>query len=315
MGTLTTAVLPQWMRKRLDGRLPDYLDVKWWRDEDELVELAPLAEIGWFDLHVKAPALEAIARAEKLRWLSSAYAGVDWMPLEELHDRGVVLSCGAGLVANQGAEFAVMSMLTVARGYREIVRAQDRHDWLPKPPAMRELAGSRAMILGYGAIGQAITRILGGFGVDCIPVRSRPGDGVLGPDEWRSQLPTADWVIVSLPSTPDTAGMFGADALAAMKSDAWLVNYGRAEVVDQDALLDTLEREAIGGAILDLTMPEPLPPDHRLWDLDNAHVTMHLSGYPSHASRARSAERFLDNCERFRNGKPLEGQVDLLRGY
>jgi len=140
MGALTTAVLPQWMRKRLDGHLPEYLDVKWWRDEDELVELAPQAQIGWFDLHVKAAALEAIGRAERLRWLSSAYAGVDWMPLEELHERGVVLSCGAGLAANQVAEFAVMSMLAAARGYREIVRAQDRHDWLPKPPAMRELA-------------------------------------------------------------------------------------------------------------------------------------------------------------------------------
>ena len=86
-------------------------------------------------------------------------------------------------------------------------------------------------------------------------------------------------------------------------------------MVDQHALVDVLEREAIGGAILDLTEPEPLPADHKLWSLANAHITMHLSGIPNAASRARAAQRFLDNCERFRTGQPLEGQVDLVRGY
>lgn len=315
MGAVIPAVLPAWAREGLEGRLPDWLDVQWWEDEAQLIAHAPQAQIGWFDMHVKPPALEAISKARNLQWLCSAYAGVDWMPLADLKARGVTLSCGSGLAANQVAEFAVMSMLAVARGYREIVRAQDRNEWLAMPPSMEELAGSRALILGYGSIGQAIARMLRGFDVECVPVRSKSGDGALGPDEWRDQLASFDWVILSLPNTPGTEGMFGADEFAAMKHDAHFVNYGRAEVVDQAALTQALEDEAIGGAILDLTLPEPLPADHKLWSLDNAHITMHLSGIPNAASRARAAQRFLDNCERFRIGQPLQGQVDLDRGY
>ena len=309
------AVLPAWAKPGLEGKLPAWLDVAWWEDEASLLALAPTAQIGWFDMHVKPPALAAIAAAEKLDWLCSAYAGVDWMPLADLAARGVKLTCGSGLAANQVAEFAVMSMLAQRRGYREMVRAQDRHEWLQWPPSMAEMAGSRALILGYGSIGQAMGRMLAGFDVDCVPVRSRPGEGVLGPDDWRAQLGEFDWVVLTLPATPETNDMFGAGELAAMKADAVLVNYGRAEVVDQPALEAALEARAIGGAILDLTLPEPLPSDHKLWQLDNAHITMHMCGIPNDASRARAAQRFLDNCDRFRSGQPLEAQVDLLRGY
>ena len=309
------AVLPAWMRKRLEGRLPQWIEAAWWEDEAQLIELAPEAQIGWFDLHVKPPALEAISKARDLEWLNTAYAGVDWMPLTDLKARGVKLSCGSGLAAGQVAEFAVMSMLGFARGYRQIMRAADQHEWLSRPPSSREMAGSRALILGYGAIGQTIARMLSGFDVECVPVRSQPGDGVLGPDEWRSRLGEFDWLVLTLPATADTESMIGAAELAAMKGDAVLVNYGRAEVVDQSALMDALEKETIGGAILDVTLPEPLPADHKLWSLENVHITMHLCGIPNEASRARAAQRFLDNCERFRTGQDLEAQVDLVRGY
>ncbi len=315
MGTLTQAVLPGWMRKRLEDRLPQWIDAAWWNDEAELIALAPEAQIGWFDLHVKTPALEAISKARRLEWLNSAYAGVDWIPLADLKARGVRLTCGSGLAAGQVAEFAVMSMLSFARGYPEIIRAGNRRQWLSRPPSTREMAGSRALILGYGAIGQTMARMLEAFDVECVPVRSQSGKGVLGPDEWRSCLGEFDWVVLTLPATPDTHDMIGADELAAMRDDAVLVNYGRAEVVAQPALVDALERKAIGGAILDLTTPEPLPSDHRLWALENAHITMHLCGIPNEASRARAAQRFLDNCELFRTGQELAGQVDLERGY
>lgn len=316
---MTRAVLPAWARPDLDGCLPDWLEVAWWEDEASLLALAPTAEIGWFDMHVKAPALAAIAAADRLQWLSSAYAGVDWMPLADFAARGVRLTCGSGLAANQVAEFAVMAMLAQRRGYRQIVRAQDQHEWLGWPPSMAEMAGTRALILGYGEIGKAAARMLAGFQVECVPVRSRAGasdlGAVLGPDDWRGQLGTFDWVVLTLPNTPETEGSFGDAELAAMKPDAVLVNYGRAEVVDQQALLAALQSESIGGAILDLTTPEPLPPEHPLWACGNAHITMHLSGIPNAAGRARAAQRFLDNCERFRSGQPLLAEVDLARGY
>jgi phosphoglycerate dehydrogenase-like enzyme len=164
-------------------------------------------------------------------------------------------------------------------------------------------------MLGHGAIGQAIERALEGFGVEVCAVSSHR------PRNWRSQIGTFDWIVLAVPGTPETRGMIGAAELAGMKAEAVLVNFARADCVDQDALVETLRERRIAAAILDLTDPEPLPPHHPLWSLHNAHVTMHLSGIPTAASQARAADRFLRNCERFRAGEPLEAEVDLTRGY
>jgi len=306
---MTVAVLPHSVRPLLEARLADWLEARWWASPEELVQLAPEAEIGWFDLHEKAPALAAVEAARGLRWLNSSYAGVDWLPLAELAERGVAVTCGTGLTTRQVAEYAVMTMLAVAKDYPAVVRAQDRHEWLAEPPGVRDLAGSRALILGYGAIGQAIGRALEALDVEVLAVsRSRPRG-------WRHQIGTFDWIVLALPGTPETKGAIGAPELAAMKPEAVLVNFARADCVDQRALVETLAERRIAAAVLDLTDPEPLPPEHPLWSLPNAHITMHLSGIPTPASQARAADRFLRNCAHFRAGEPLEAAVDLARGY
>jgi phosphoglycerate dehydrogenase-like enzyme len=293
----------------LEGRLPDWLEVGWWHSPERLVQLAPNAEIGWFDLHEKAAPLAGIAAAAGLRWLNTSYTGVDWMPLAELQRRGVSLTCGSGLTTSQVAEFALLTMLALAKDYAAVVRAQDRGEWLAEAPGTRDLAGSRALILGHGAIGQAIERALEALGVEACAVSSHR------PRNWRSQIGSFDWIVLAVPGTPETRGMIGAAEFAGMSPDAVLVNFARADCVDQDALVAALRERRIAAAVLDLTDPEPLPPDHPLWSLPNAHITMHLSGIPTAASQARAAERFLRNCERFRAGEPLEAQVDLTRGY
>ena len=303
------------MRDLLESRLPDWMDAQWWSGPEELLALAPRAEIGWFDMFDKTVPLQALAAAQGLRWLHTGFAGVDWMPLDNLQRRGVVLSTGSGNNANPVAEFAVMTMLGVARGYREIVRRQQNAEWIIDSPGTRELQGSTAIIIGAGAIGRRIAEILTGFGVNVRMVRRSPGEGELGPDEWRGALGSADWLVLAVPNTPDTRGMIGENELAAMNAGAVLVNVARAECVDQDALVRALEAKAIGGAVLDLTDPEPLPPDHKLWSLDNAHVTMHLAGLPSEATRRRSADRFLRNCELWHAGEGLDARVDYARGY
>ena len=305
----TVAVLDTRLRPTLDPRLPDWIDARWWGSPEMLVALAPRAEIGWFDLHDKPPALRAVELAQGLRWLNTSYAGVDWLPLADLARRGVALTCGTGLTTSQVSEFAVLSMLAIAKDYPAVVRARDRHEWLDVPPGTRDLAGSRALILGHGAIGRAIERALEGLGVEVCAVSSHR------PRNWRSQIGEFDWIVLAVPGTAQTRGMIGAAELAAMKPDAVLVNFARADCIDQDALIEALSEKRIAAAVLDLTDPEPLSPDHPLWSLDNAHITMHLSGIPTAASQARAAERFLRNCERFRAGQPLEAQVDLARGY
>ena len=305
----TVAVLDARVRAALEGRLPDWLEPRWWDSPEALTALAPAAEIGWFDMHVKPPVLAAVDRARGLRWLNTSYAGVDWLPLADLARRDVALTCGTGLTTQQVAEFAVLAMLSVAKDYPAVVRAQDRREWLEVAPDIRDLAGSRALVLGYGAIGQAIGRVLEAFGVEVTGVSRRR------PRAWRHQLDGFDWVVLALPGTAETRGAIGAAELAAMKPAGVLVNFARADCVDQPALVEALRERRIAAAILDLTDPEPLPADHPLWALDNAHITMHLSGIPTSASQARAAERFLRNCARFRAGEPLEAQVDLGRGY
>jgi len=312
---MTVAVLPGFARPVLEPLLPEWIEARWWLTPEELHALAPEAEIGWFDMHVKPPMLEAVALAQKLKWLNSVYAGLDFLPLEELQQRGVILTNGTGLTAIQVSEFAVLGMLAIAKNYPAVVRAQDKREWLNAAPGIRDLAGSKALILGYGAIGQAIGQQLRGFGVEVVPARRHGGIGVLTPAEWPARIGEFDWIILALPGTTETEGLIGAKEFAAMKREAVLLNFARANVVDQDALVEALREKRIYAAMLDVTDPEPLPTDHPLWELDNAHITMHLSGIPTPQSMQRAVERFAANCERYRKGEPLEPQFRAVLGY
>jgi phosphoglycerate dehydrogenase-like enzyme len=312
----TIAVLSALIRPAIEPDLPDWVEPRWFASTDELLELVPEAEIGWFDLYDHAPMAEGVRRAEKLKWFNSIYAGLDFLPLDLLARRGVTVTNGAGINAITIAEYTIMMMLNYAKGYRDVVRAQDRREWLLDSPGKIELAGSKALLLGYGAIGKLIETRLKAFDVDVTVVRRSGGaDGTLGPDQWRGQLGEFDWVVLAVPATPETEGMIGADELAAMKDSAVLVNIARGTVVDQTALVSALQGNAIGGALLDVTDPEPLPADHVLWTLDNVHITMHLSGRAQDQMFARSAKRFLENLARYKVGELLEPIFNPARGY
>ena len=312
---MTVTVLNAVLKPLIAARLPEWVDVRWYSTKEEAFALAPEAEIGWFDMHSKSDMAEVFQRATRLKWLNSVYAGVEAFPLDVLAGRGVVLTNGAGINAVPIAEYVVMLMLAHSKDYRTVVRAQDRHEWLKDSPGKRELFGSRALILGYGAIGQEVERRLVPFGVEVTKVRRNPGPGELGADQWRAALGRFDWIVIAVPATAETERMIGAAELAAMKRDAVLVNIARGSVIDQGALVAALEARQIGGALLDVTTPEPLPADHPLWNLDNAQVTMHLSGRAQDKVFERAAERFLTNLDRYRRGERLEPQVDYAAGY
>jgi phosphoglycerate dehydrogenase-like enzyme len=312
---MTIAVMSGLIRPLLEPQLPADLDVRWFMSTEQALKLAPLADIGWFDLNDKAEMFKIISAATNLKWLNSIYAGVDGMPLAQLKAQDCVVTNGAGINAITIAEYVVMGMLTVAKGYREVVRAQDRHEWLMDSPGKVELFGSKALLLGYGAIGKLIEERLKPFGVDVTVVRRTPGPTSLAPDAWRARLGEFDWVILAVPATSETENMIGADELATMKQSATLINIARGSVVEQDALVTALRDKQIGAAFLDVTTPEPLAADHPLWSLDNAHVTMHLSGRAQDKMFIRSATRFLENLRRYRNGEPLSPLVNLDLGY
>ena len=309
------ATLPAAIRPLLESRLPDGIDARWFTTKDDALTLAPDTEIGWLDMFDWRDMVAVINEAPRLKWLNSIYAGIDWMPIERLRAQGVTVTNGAGINAITIAEWVIMGMLTVAKGYREIVRAADRHEWLAGPQGTLELAETKALILGAGAIGGLVATRLAAFDVAVTTVRRTPGPGDLGPGDWRARLGDFDWVILAVPATPETDKMIGAAELDAMKPTATLINIARGSIVDQDALVAALSARTIGAAFLDATTPEPLPADHPLWSLANAHITMHLSGPSQRKMFVRGAERFLDNLGRWQRREPLLHEVDLKLGY
>lgn len=312
---MTILAISGLIRPLLEHRLPPGLDVRWFMTHDEALDAVADAEIGWFDSNSKDDMVRSLMAAKKLKWLNSIYAGLDFLPMDVLIERGITVTNGAGINAITIAEYVVMGMLTIAKGYREVVRAQDRHEWLLDSPGKRELAGSKALLLGYGAIGKLIRPRLEAFDVAVSVVRRSPGPGTLGPDEWRARLGEFDWVILAVPATPETDGMIGAAELAAMKSDAVIVNIARGAVIDQPALVEALTKRQIGGAFLDVTTPEPLPADHPLWNLPNAHISMHLSGRAQDKMFLRSGDRFLENLGKYLRGEPVAPVFDPRLGY
>ncbi len=312
---MTTLVASALIRPLIEPRLPSGIDARWFSIKEEAFELAPQAEIGWFDMWDKRDMAQVISRATKLKWLNSIYAGVDGMPLELLRERGVIVTNGAGLLADAIAEFTVMGILSVAKGYHKIVQAQARREWLATPAGQMELGGSKALILGRGAIGAEIETRLKAFGVEIANVRRTPGPGDLGPEEWRARLGEFDWVIVAVPSTPDTRHMIGAAEFAAMKKGAAIINIARGAVIDQDAMIAALESGPLGHAFLDVTDPEPLPPESPLWGMENVQISMHLSGPSQSSMFQRAGKRFLENLARYRAGEPVQPQVNLALGY
>jgi phosphoglycerate dehydrogenase-like enzyme len=303
------------IRPMLEHRLPQGLDVRWFMSREEAVTAVADAEIGWFDMYDRPSMVDVLRAAKRLKWLNSIYAGLDFLPMDVLIERNITVTNGVGINALTIAEYVVMGMLTVAKGYRDVVRAADRREWLLDSPGKRELAGSKALLLGYGAIGKLIKPRLEAFDVEVTVVRRSGGEGALGPNEWRAQLGQFDWVIIAVPATPETDGMIGAGELAAMKSDCVIVNIARGAVIDQPALVAALQARAIGGAFLDVTTPEPLPADDVLWTLPNAHLSMHLSGRAQDKMFVRSADRFLDNLGRYLRGEPVAPVFNPRLGY
>jgi phosphoglycerate dehydrogenase-like enzyme len=311
------AVLPVMVKKDLQNRLPSWVEPRWFSNKLEAIEALPGAKIGWLDMRSKPEMAEAVTAATELRWLNSMYAGIDGIPLDLLKDRGVVFTNGAGINAITIAEYVVMGMLSIAKGYREVVHAQARHEWLSSAPGTQELFGSKALIIGYGAIGKLVEERLKAFQVDVTVVqRSINANGnSLSPDQWRGRLAEFDWVILAVPATSETEHMIDRDELQAMKPSAVLLNVARGSVVNQVALTQALKERSIRAAFLDVTTPEPLPGEHPLWSMDNAYITMHLSGMSQSQMVPRSNQRFLANLERYRSDLPLEYQVDLILGY
>ncbi|MEM1132617.1 MAG: D-2-hydroxyacid dehydrogenase [Pseudomonadota bacterium] len=314
---MAKAVISAMIRPLLEGHLPEGIQPVWFMSADEAKAEIADADIGWVDMNDPLAMKDIVLAGENLKWLSTIYAGLDHFPVTELAERGTIVTNGVGINTIAVAEYAVMGMLSLAKGYPDVVRAADKREWLGASPGVVELHETKALIVGYGAIGRAIGERLTGFGVEVTGVArtARPDQGILGADDWQGRIGEFDWIVLATPSTAETASLLGKEDIAAMKPEAFLVNIARGDCVDQDALIEALSAKRLAGAFLDVTTPEPLPTDHILWSLPNVQLSMHLSGRAQQKMFPRSAALFLRNAAAYVEGKPLENQVDLTLGY
>lgn len=296
------------------------------------------------DIEIAAGAFprDLLGAASGLRWWQQWGAGADWLlQAPEVQTMDFILTNTSGIHAIQITEHIFAFLLAFGRNLPQAMDAQSEHIWVSnhwqashsstiRPGqkfnyyishnAVFELAGKTMVLVGVGAIGLRTALVAKAFDLRVIAVRRHAdravphADQVVGQDELLAVLPDADFVVVTAPLTPETAGMFDATAFAAMKPSAYFVNIGRGGTVVEPDLIAALQRGAIAGAGLDVFSEEPLPADSPLWDLPNVVMTSHYSGL-SPEYDARALEIFLDNLHRYRTGAPMTNVVDKRLAY
>ncbi len=218
---------------------------------------------------------------------------------------GVTLANGRGIHDTSTAELTLTLILASLRGIPEFVRDQDRAEW--KPVTRESLADKQVLIVGYGQIGEAIEARVLPFEAQVVRVARSARDGVHAIDELPDLLPEADVVVLIVPGTEETRGLFDAEMLGHLKDGALLVNIARGPVVDTDALLAELTSGRIHAA-LDVVDPEPLPGDHPLWGAPNLLIAPHVGGNSS-AMEPRAHRLVREQLQRYAAGEPLANVV------
>lgn len=222
------------------------------------------------------PGLEPIAHMSSLQYVQLPNAGYD--DAVAFRRDGLVFCNARGVHDISTAELALGLMIASLREIDKFVLAQSSGQWLPGPRP--SLAYKRVALVGFGSIGQTIGRMLEPFNVDLHAFTRSGANGTHTMAEFDSLLPTFDVVILILPATPETVGLMDQKRLGLMKDGALLVNVARGTIVDTDALADELESGRIRAA-LDVTNPEPLPSDHRLWRAPGLIISPHVGGNSS----------------------------------
>jgi len=292
-------------RRGLDllGAVPPGVQVTVWDGRGDPSPDAAEVEFWVPPFLADRPVVALAGRLPRLRVVQLMTAGVDaW--LGNLPE-GVVLCDGRGVHSSSTAEWAAAAALAAVREFPRFARAQLEGRWDHGPTG--ELAGKRVLIVGSGAIGEALRARLAPFGVDLVMVARRARPGVHAIVELPSLLPAADVVVLLVPLTAQTRGMVDAAFLAAMPDGALLVNAARGPVVVTDALVAELRAGRLRAA-LDVTDPEPLPPDHPLWTAPGLLLTPHVAGSVT-GLLPRAYGLVGDQLRRYAAGAPLDNVV------
>jgi phosphoglycerate dehydrogenase-like enzyme len=259
--------------------------------------------------------------APKLKWFQAINAGIERMDNLGLLTRGFAVTTAAGLASTGIAEYAIGTMIMLARDLHGMVRNQDQRTWARDARSL-ELRGKTLAVLGLGEIGRETARRARAFGMYVIASRRTAAPGATDPDcdellsysEIGTLLARADFLVVAVPLTAETNGMLGAAEIALMKHGAFVVNVARGAVFDQAALTQALSDGRLAGAALDVFDPEPLATDDPLWTLPNVIVTPHISGSVEGYTE-KAVEIFVANLRRYIVGEELAHRASPELGY
>jgi phosphoglycerate dehydrogenase-like enzyme len=281
-------------------------------------EIEPILE----DIEIAAAhfPIQMILRAPNLRWFQQWGAGTDWlMRYPDIAGRDFILTNASGVHSIPISEHILSYLLAFSRGLPKAIRVQEQGKWLAEVPSF-ELSGKTLLLIGVGAIGRRTAQLASALGMHVIGVRRNPDQvypgiqRMVGTQDLDRYLPEADFVVLTVPLTPETQGLINAATLAKMKPSAYLINIGRGQTIDEPALISALQNGQIAGAGLDVFTTEPLPPDSPFWKMENVIITPHSSGSTPYYNE-RALNIFIDNLERYTQGKPMKNVVDKKRGY
>ena len=259
------------------------------------------------------PRPEMMKGAAGLKWFQTMWAGTEEYA-GSLPD-GILFTSSSGSNSRSVAEHMLTGLLAVCRRLPTYLDSQRAHVWKDEGP-MKTVLGGTVLVLGAGNVGSTFAGLCQGLGAKTIGLKRTVTGPVAGFDEVRPMdeldalLPLADVVALTLPHSPQTAGLMNADRIARMKDDAILISAGRGSVLDQDALVRAMTAGKLWGAALDVTDPEPLPDNSPLWDVPNLLLTPHVAGgMRLEITRRKCVEMAQENLRRYLAGEPLVNRV------
>jgi len=266
------------------------------------------------------PPENVIARAPRLKWIQTMLAGVDHFLDADIVQSSVIVTNTSGIHTTQISELVFTMMLMLVKRALLCFRLKQDKQWEPFIPGL--LHSKTVGIVGLGNAGKGVARLAKAFGMRVLATRrsakrvahARYVDAVFPKKQLPKLLSESDFIVLTLPLTPETNKLIGEEELRIMKSTAYLINVGRGGTVDEAALIRALDEGWIAGAGLDAFTAEPLPFDSKFWELPNVILSPHIAGRREDYD-VLATDLFCENLKRYLSGKNLLNVVDKKRGY